>query len=269
MYRREALDVRPRPPQPAARGRGCAPAAHRRALQDLAVRARRRVTSKAATRCGSRGPRSTASGLLALLSIGGAVVDAAPPGTCPPLYPLLAPIVVVFVTVVVTYASTRFRTTAEPSFVVLAAVAIDAGIRAGRPRRRAVAAGDDLRVGEELIGVAGHDGHDRALRIHARCLRAAATRRSPAGCRSPRPGRSCRRRCARRFSPMRTVEVRCTVIRFARLRVERVPPLHEVVGARERRRRRSPTGTARSRPPRAAPRRDARARVRAGSCRLR
>ncbi len=47
-----------------------------------------------------------------------------------PVYPLLAPVVVVFVTVVVTYASTRFRTTAEPSFVVLAAVAIDAAIAA-------------------------------------------------------------------------------------------------------------------------------------------
>ena len=46
----------------------------------------------------------------------------------PPLYPLLAPIVVVLATVLVTYASTRFRTTAEPSIVVLAAVAIDAAI---------------------------------------------------------------------------------------------------------------------------------------------
>ena len=34
-----------------------------------------------------------------------------------------------------------------------------------------------------------------------------------------------------RFSPMRTVDVRCTVIRLARLRESRVPPLHEVVGA--------------------------------------
>ena len=45
-----------------------------------------------------------------------------------PVYPLVAPVVVVFLTVVITYASTRFRTTAEPSFVVLAAVAIDAAI---------------------------------------------------------------------------------------------------------------------------------------------
>ena len=63
---------------------------------------------------------------LALLSIGrasGAVVVAT--GRTIPVYPLLATVVVVFVTVIVTYASTRFRTTAEPSLVVLAAVAID------------------------------------------------------------------------------------------------------------------------------------------------
>jgi len=46
----------------------------------------------------------------------------------PPQYPLLALVVVVVVTVLITYASTRFRTTAEPSFVVLAAVAIEAGL---------------------------------------------------------------------------------------------------------------------------------------------
>jgi hypothetical protein len=46
----------------------------------------------------------------------------------PPLWPLVMPIAVVFVTVVVTYASTRFRTTGEPSFVVLAAIAIDGAI---------------------------------------------------------------------------------------------------------------------------------------------
>jgi 4-amino-4-deoxy-L-arabinose transferase-like glycosyltransferase len=56
-----------------------------------------------------------------------------------PLYPLIAPIVVVLVTVLVTYASTRFRTSGEPSIVVLAAVAIDAAIarvstRRARPR---------------------------------------------------------------------------------------------------------------------------------------
>ncbi|HUI48470.1 MAG TPA: glycosyltransferase family 39 protein [Acidimicrobiia bacterium] len=63
--------------------------------------------------------------LLALLSIAGAVVLHRR-AHAPPLYPLLAPIVVVVITVLTTYASTRFRTTAEPSFVVLAAVAIDA-----------------------------------------------------------------------------------------------------------------------------------------------
>jgi 4-amino-4-deoxy-L-arabinose transferase-like glycosyltransferase len=57
----------------------------------------------------------------------------------PPWYPLVMALVVVFVTVMVTYASTRFRTTGEPSLVVLAALAIDAAIvmvstsRARRP----------------------------------------------------------------------------------------------------------------------------------------
>jgi MYXO-CTERM domain-containing protein len=63
--------------------------------------------------------------LLALLSIGGAVALRRR-AHAPPLYPLLAPIAAVIVTVLTTYASTRFRTTAEPSFVVLAALAIDA-----------------------------------------------------------------------------------------------------------------------------------------------
>ena len=62
--------------------------------------------------------------LLALLSIAGAVV-LRKRAHAPPLYPLLAPILVVVVTVLITYASTRFRTTAEPSFVVLASLAID------------------------------------------------------------------------------------------------------------------------------------------------
>ena len=63
---------------------------------------------------------------LALLAIAGAVVWRRRRANAPPMYPLLAPIVVVVITVLVTYASTRFRTTAEPSIVVLAAVAIDA-----------------------------------------------------------------------------------------------------------------------------------------------
>ncbi len=46
----------------------------------------------------------------------------------PPLWPLVMPIVVVLVTVLVTYASTRFRTSGEPSLVMLAAVAIDGAI---------------------------------------------------------------------------------------------------------------------------------------------
>jgi hypothetical protein len=44
-----------------------------------------------------------------------------------PVFPLLAPSAVVLVTVVVTYASTRFRAAAEPTLVVLAAVALNAG----------------------------------------------------------------------------------------------------------------------------------------------
>jgi 4-amino-4-deoxy-L-arabinose transferase-like glycosyltransferase len=64
--------------------------------------------------------------ILALLAIAGAVVWRRRRAHAPPMYPLLAPIVVVVITVLVTYASTRFRTTAEPSIVVLAAVTIDA-----------------------------------------------------------------------------------------------------------------------------------------------
>jgi len=74
--------------------------------------------------------------LLALLSIAGGVILRR--RHVVPVYPLLAPIIVVLVTVVVTYASTRFRTTAEPAFVVLAAVAVDAAISRlfGRARER-------------------------------------------------------------------------------------------------------------------------------------
>jgi hypothetical protein len=63
---------------------------------------------------------------LAVLAIAGAVVWRRRRANAPPMYPVVAPIVVVVITVLVTYASTRFRTTAEPSIVVLAAVAIDA-----------------------------------------------------------------------------------------------------------------------------------------------
>lgn len=62
---------------------------------------------------------------LALLSIAGAVV-LRKRAHAPPLYPLLAPVAAVIVTVLITYASTRFRTTAEPSLAVLSAVAIEA-----------------------------------------------------------------------------------------------------------------------------------------------
>jgi 4-amino-4-deoxy-L-arabinose transferase-like glycosyltransferase len=71
--------------------------------------------------------------VLAVLSMAGAVVLRRR-ANAPPLFPLLAPVVVVLVTVVVTYASTRFRSTAEPSLAVLAAVAIDAAAARLVPR---------------------------------------------------------------------------------------------------------------------------------------
>jgi len=63
--------------------------------------------------------------VLSLLAIPGAFVLRR---RTTPLWPLVAPFVVVIMTVLATYASTRFRTTAEPALVVLAAVAIDAAI---------------------------------------------------------------------------------------------------------------------------------------------
>jgi asparagine N-glycosylation enzyme membrane subunit Stt3 len=62
---------------------------------------------------------------LALLSIAGTFVllRRRDPGL--PVLPLLAPIVVVVVTVLATYASTRFRSIAEPSLAILAAVALE------------------------------------------------------------------------------------------------------------------------------------------------
>ncbi len=78
--------------------------------------------------------------VVALLSIGGVVVlrgrARATGDRAPPVYPLIAPIAVVLVTVLVTYASTRFRTTAEPALAVLAAVAIVAAIDTARTRLR-------------------------------------------------------------------------------------------------------------------------------------
>ena len=46
-----------------------------------------------------------------------------------PIYPLLALIVIVLVAVALSYGATRFRASAEPALVVLAAVAIDAGLK--------------------------------------------------------------------------------------------------------------------------------------------
>jgi hypothetical protein len=79
--------------------------------------------------------------VLALLSIAGAFVPRRAAARvvddrAPPVYPLIAPIAVVLVTVLVTYASTRFRTTAEPSLAVLAALAIVSAIDAARTRMR-------------------------------------------------------------------------------------------------------------------------------------
>ena len=85
---------------------------------------------------------------LAVLSIAGAVVQRRRRDT--PVFPLLVPPVIVIVTVAVGYATTRFRATAEISVVVLAAIAIDAGIREIRSRqlrrRQSVAPGERLEL---------------------------------------------------------------------------------------------------------------------------
>jgi 4-amino-4-deoxy-L-arabinose transferase-like glycosyltransferase len=82
---------------------------------------------------------------LALLSIPGVIVWW-PRRKRIPVSPVVAPLVVVVITVMVTYANTRFRTTAEPSLAILAAVAIDAAIRAlhraARPKRAAMVESD-------------------------------------------------------------------------------------------------------------------------------
>jgi hypothetical protein len=46
-----------------------------------------------------------------------------------PSFPLVAGVITVAITVVVFYGSTRFRAPAEPSLVILAAVAVDAFVR--------------------------------------------------------------------------------------------------------------------------------------------
>jgi 4-amino-4-deoxy-L-arabinose transferase-like glycosyltransferase len=86
---------------------------------------------------------------LALLSLGGVVILRRRRMS---LFPLLAPIAVVLVTVAITYATPRFRTSAEVVLTVLAAVALDALVsrivaarRAGRDRRTLAGAG---RAGE-------------------------------------------------------------------------------------------------------------------------
>jgi 4-amino-4-deoxy-L-arabinose transferase-like glycosyltransferase len=63
---------------------------------------------------------------VALLAIGGIVVVRKSRSV--PVFPLLVPIAIFFITTLILYGETRFRTTAEPSLVVLAAVAIDAVI---------------------------------------------------------------------------------------------------------------------------------------------
>ncbi len=73
---------------------------------------------------------------IALLAIAGAV-DFKRRSNGLPLFPLLAPIAVVIATTLVTYASTRFRTTAEPALCVLSALAIDGVIRGTLAHRRA------------------------------------------------------------------------------------------------------------------------------------
>jgi 4-amino-4-deoxy-L-arabinose transferase-like glycosyltransferase len=72
--------------------------------------------------------------LLALLSIPGAFVLRRRKPAPPPLFPLIAPVIVVVFTVLITYASTRFRTTAEPAFVILAALAVDVALTRVRGR---------------------------------------------------------------------------------------------------------------------------------------
>jgi 4-amino-4-deoxy-L-arabinose transferase-like glycosyltransferase len=51
-----------------------------------------------------------------------------------PVFPLLALVAIVFVTVALSYGAQRFRASAEPALVVLAAVAIEAGLKRLHPR---------------------------------------------------------------------------------------------------------------------------------------
>ena len=70
---------------------------------------------------------------MALLSVAGAI--ALRRRRAAPVFPLLMPPAMVVITVALTYASTRFRASAEVALCILAAVAIDAGINAVQARR--------------------------------------------------------------------------------------------------------------------------------------
>lgn len=56
-----------------------------------------------------------------------------------PVFPLAALPVIVFISVTLTFATNRYRAIAEPALVLLAAVAIDAGVQRWRARRRETA----------------------------------------------------------------------------------------------------------------------------------
>jgi hypothetical protein len=71
--------------------------------------------------------------MLALAAIPGAIILRR--RRTMPVFPLLVPIGIVLFTVAITYANTRFRATAEPMLVVLAAVAVDALIARSRTDR--------------------------------------------------------------------------------------------------------------------------------------
>ena len=74
--------------------------------------------------------------ILSLLSIAGVVILRR---RKTPVYPLVALIVIAFMTIAISFATPRYRTTAEPALAVLAAVAIDAGLTRWRAGRDAAA----------------------------------------------------------------------------------------------------------------------------------
>jgi len=83
---------------------------------------------------------------LALLAIAGAI--ALRRRRSVPLFPLLAPPLIVLIAITVTFATTRYRATAETAVAVLAAVAIDALSRRGRPGAPLSAFGRSGRAGD-------------------------------------------------------------------------------------------------------------------------